>query len=126
MIVSKDMRAYFTTPDGDGNISHSDILAALGWKENTTYHIRHFVRVECEDWTIKSFRFDEEGTLPGWAEENREEIKSLVSKALRRAVRARAEYDKVSGAAWAEYEKVSDAARVKMVSRLSKIKGFVQ
>jgi len=111
MIVSKDMKAYFTTPDSDGDVSHSEILKALGWEDTTNIHLRNFVRVECADWTIKSFRFDEDSTLPGWAEENKDEIVGFVKKALRRAAPARAEYEKVCDAARAEYEKVRAPAR---------------
>jgi hypothetical protein len=106
MIIGKDMAAYFCEPDSDGGVSHSEILRRLGWKENTDARLRAFVRVECSDWSIKTFRFDEGGTLPGWAEENRDEIVGLVKKALRRAAPAWAEYEKVRDAAWAEYEKV--------------------
>jgi hypothetical protein len=110
MIIRKDMKGHFTTPDSDGDMSHSDILSALGWEENTNTHLRNFVRVQCPDWKIKSFEFDEDSTLPAWAEENKDEIIGIVKKALRRATPAWAEYEKVHDAALAEYEKVSDAA----------------
>ena len=93
-------------PDVHGDVSHSEIIAALGWKENINEHLRNFVRVQCADWKISSFEFDEEQTLPGWVEENREEIKSIVKKALLHAAHALAEYEKGCAPAWAEYEKV--------------------
>ena len=137
MIVSKDLKAYFTMPDNGGDISHSEILKALGWKENTNIQLRNFVRVQCADWKISSFEFDEMNTLPGWAEENKEEIKSLVKKALRRAApalaeyekvcdHALAEYEKVCDPAWAEYEKVRDHALARLHDKLSAIGGFVE
>jgi hypothetical protein len=110
MIVSKDMKAYFTMPDESGDMSHSDILRALGWKDNNDPFLRSFVRVQCPDWDIKGFEFDEQGTLPGWAEENRDEIIGLTKKALRKAAPARAEYEKVTAPARAEYEKVTAKA----------------
>ena len=124
MIVSKDGKGYFTMPDNEGDISHSTILAALGWKENTDVNHRNFVRIECSDWTMKSFHFDEESTLPGWVDET--EIKTLVSKTLKKAAPAYAEYEKVCAPARAEYEKVRAPAREKLHERLSKISGFVE
>ena len=145
MIVDKTAAAYFTAPNRDGDISHSDILKALGWKDNTDAHLRHFVRVECADWTMKSFRFDEQDTLPGWVDEA--DIRTLVAKALGKTspawveydkVRAKAwveydkvrapawvECDKVTAKAWAEYDKVRASALKRLVARLSKIKGYV-
>jgi hypothetical protein len=57
-----------------------------------------------------SFRFDEDDTLPGWVEEHRDEIISLVDNTLTAATPAWAEYQKVRYAALAEYEKVCDPA----------------
>ena len=107
-IIGKDLQLYFIEPDQGGDVSHSTILERLGWKENKNIHLRNFVRVECSDWTIKSFRFDEDKTLPGWVD--KEEIIKLVTKTLRRAAPAWAEYKKVTVPAWAEYKKVRDAA----------------
>jgi hypothetical protein len=114
MIITSELKGYFTTPDSDGDVSHSDILSALGWQDNEDQFTRRFVRIECPDWTIVSFRFDEDSTLPGWAEENRDGIISLVDKTMSATAPARAEHEKVRAPARAEYEKV-----------LSKIEGFV-
>jgi hypothetical protein len=110
MIVDKDLNGYFIAPNDDGNMSHSEILSDLGLEDNSDIYVLRFVRVQCPDWKISSFEFDEENTLPGWAEENREKIKSVVRKALRRAASAWAEYDEVRDTAWAEYEGVRDTA----------------
>jgi hypothetical protein len=147
MIVTSELKGYFVEPNNDGDVSHSEILKRLDWKDNDNQFTRRFVRVECWDWTMGSFRFDEDDTLPGWAEEHRDEIISLVDKTLAatvpawaeyRKVRAparaeyekvcdaaRAEYEKVRAAAWAEYEKACDAARAKFTHALSTIHGYV-
>lgn len=83
-IVDKDLNIYFTAPDKYLNVSHTDILNALGWVENRFTFSRNFVRIECPDWTINSFIFDELGTLPQFAEENQDEIKNKVAKILDR------------------------------------------
>ena len=104
MIVDRTGQGYFIEPDLDGDISHSDILKRLGWVENTETVHRNFVRVECRDWTMATFKFDEESTLPGWVDE--EAARNLVSKILDKAAPAWAEYEKVIAPALAEYEKV--------------------
>jgi len=106
LIVSKDLQVYFIEPDYNGNCSHSIILKRLGWKENGNKFLRNFVRVEYPDWTADSFRFDEESTLPGWADENRDDIRAKCESRLSLCAPAWAEYEKVCAPAWAEYEKV--------------------
>jgi len=125
MIVTKDLKAYFCELNMDGDCSHSEILKRLGLKDNRDLFTRNFVRVQCPDWKIKSFEFDEEASLPGWAEENRQEIINLVGKTLKKAYPAYAEYQKVSGPAWAEYQKVCDAALAKFIKKLSVLPGYV-
>ena len=110
MIVSGEIKGYFTMPDSDGDISHSDILRALGWKDNEEQFNRRFVRIECPNWTIDSFRFDERESLPGWAEENTDAIKAMVERALSKAAPAYAEYERVRDAAYAEYKRVTAPA----------------
>jgi uncharacterized membrane protein YqiK len=111
MIVTKDMKAYFSEPDDSGDCSHSEILKRLRINDNTDQFLRNFVRVQCPSWKIKSFEFDEESSLPGWAEENRQEIINLVGKTLKKAYPARAKYKKVRDAANAEYHKVRGTAQ---------------
>ena len=136
MIVTKDLKAYFCELNMDGDCSHSEILKRLGLKDNRDLFTRNFVRVQCPDWKIKSFEFDEEASLPGWAEENRQEIINLVGKTLKKAYPAYAEYKKVRDAAWAEYQKVRDAtwaeyqkvcdaALAKFIKKLSVLPGYV-
>lgn len=159
MIVSKDMRGYFCEPDTHGDVSHSTILNRLGWKDSQDQHLRAFVRVECADWTISSFRFDEPSSLPGWAENGRDEIINIASRTLSKTAPALAEYKKVRGvalakyrkieaaalaeykkvgdsawdeygeakdAAWDEYMKARSAARAELISKLSKVRGYVK
>jgi hypothetical protein len=110
MIITKELKGYFCEPDTYGDCSHSETIKRLGIKENENQFIRNFVRVQCPNWKIGSFEFDEQSTLPGWAEENREEIVSMVGKMLKKAYQALAEYKKVSDTALAEYKKVLDPA----------------
>jgi hypothetical protein len=111
LIVSKDLKVYFVEPNVTGNCSHSDILERLGWNDSDDKFLRNFVRVEYADWKPESFRFDEDNTLPGWAENSRDEIRVKCDSRLSLCAAARAEYEKVCAAAWAEYEKVCAPAR---------------
>jgi hypothetical protein len=106
LIVDKELNVYFMEPDRDGDCSHSDLLERLGWKENTNKFLRNFVRVEFPDWEPLSFRFDENNTLPGWVENNRDEIMDKCNKVLRLCAPALPEYEKVRAPALAEYAKV--------------------
>ena len=109
-IVNNNLDVYFCEPDKEGSISHSEILLRLNWPDNDDAFVRRFVRVECMDWTVASFRFDEDQTLPGWAEQNRVEIINRVELISSKIAQALAEYEKVRAQAWAEYEKVRDQA----------------
>jgi hypothetical protein len=81
-IVDSELNVYFTKPDENLNIHHSIIINALGWRENTDKFIRNFVRIECKNWNINSFTFDEYGTLPAFAEEGEMEIKNKIQNIL--------------------------------------------
>ena len=113
LIVSKELKAYFCEPDRN-DCSHSEILKRLGWKENGNQYLRNFVRVQFPDWTPDLFEFDEEDTLPGWAEEHRAEIATECSRILNLCAPALAEYEKVRDPAWAEF-----------IATISKIDGYV-
>jgi hypothetical protein len=148
LIVDKFFNVYFVEPDGNGNCSHSDILLRLGWRENVNRFLRNFVRVEFSNWTPGSFSFDEDSSLPGWVEENKQGIKDKCVRTLELCAPALAEYKKVRGLAWAEYEKVRGPALAEykkvrgpalaeyekvrgpalaeFVATLSKIKGYVE
>jgi len=106
IIIDKDINLWFSEPDTDGNCSHSIIIERLGWRENEDPHLRSFVRVEFADWTPESFTFDETTTLPGWCENNKQEIQNKCVALLEKCAPAWAEYEKVCDPAWAEYEKV--------------------
>ena len=106
IIIDKDINLWFSEPDTDGNCSHSIIIERLGWRENEDPHLRSFVRVEFADWTPESFTFDETTTLPGWCENNKQEIQNKCVALLEKCAPAWAEYEKVCDQASAEYEKV--------------------
>jgi hypothetical protein len=106
-IVTQDA-VYFCEPDKDGDIGHSEILNRLGWSENADPFIRHFVRVECSNWKLDSFRFDENETLPGWVDE--ESCRERVAMVLARCAPAWAAYDAVQAPALAAYEAARDQA----------------
>jgi len=110
IIIDKDINLWFSEPDTDGNCSHSIIIERLGWRENEDPHLRSFVRVEFADWTPESFTFDETTTLPGWCENNKQEIQNKCVALLEKCAPAWAEYKKVRAQAWAEYKKVRDQA----------------
>ena len=106
IIIDKDINLWFSEPDTDGNCSHSIIIERLGWRENEDPHLRSFVRVEFADWTPESFTFDETTTLPGWCENNKQEIQNKCVALLEKCAPASAEDEKVRAPASAEYEKV--------------------
>jgi hypothetical protein len=110
LIVGRELETYFCEPEISGNCSHTETLKRLGWKENEDVYLRSFVRVQFFDWTSGSFEFDEEKTLPGWAEEHRQEIQDRCTRILELCTPAWAEYVKVRDVAWAEYVKMSDVA----------------
>ena len=122
LIVTRE-REYFIEPDKDGDVSHSEILRRLGWKDNTDPFRRNFVRVEYPNWTAESFRVDEASTLPGWCDE--QDIRTRCDRILAKVAPALAEYEKVSDAARAEYEKVSDAAWAEMRAAFALVPGYV-
>ena len=109
LIVDKNLDVYFVEPDSEGDVSHSEILYRLGWNDSQDTYIRSFVRIEFPDWTPESFQFDEEDTLPGWAEERRVEIKDKCVDLLRSGCEpAWQTYSEVYEAASAEYDKARD------------------
>ena len=110
VIVDRELNVWFSETDNTGDCSHAEILEHLGWKDNGDPFLRHFVRVQFPNWTAASFEFDEEDTLPGWAEEHRQEIQKRCTKVLEKLASALAEYDKLCAPAGAEYVKVRDAA----------------
>ena len=105
-IVSNELNVYFCEPNGGGDVSHSEILRRLGWRDNTDQQLRRFVRVECADWTMDIFAYDERDSLPGWVEEHDDEIRARVGALLDKVAPAWDEYKQVNAQALAEYEKV--------------------
>lgn len=73
-------------------ISHSTILERMGWEENESTYIRFFVRIQVYSYDIEQFEFDEGTTLPGWVENNRQEIKDNTEKVLVRVAKIRDKY----------------------------------
>ena len=146
-LTTKGGKLYFTEPDSSGDCSHATVIERLKIKDNTDIHNRNFVRWQFPDWKEKSFVFDEEDTLPGWAEDTRDEITNKAMTLLGKVkpawaeyekVRqpaldeyekvkrtAWAEYEKVQRSAWAEYEKVRQSARAELIVQLSKYPEYV-
>lgn len=146
-ILTRTGEIFFPTPDLGLDCSHSALLKALGIPDNHSPFNRNFVRWECSDWSAASFEWDENGTLPGWAEELAVEAQDKIAKLCERIapayaeyqkvnapalaeyekvnVPAYAEYQKVRSAAWEEYEKVRDAAREKFLKSYQKLPGYV-
>ena len=121
-IATRDGRILFIEPDENGNVSHSDILRRAGIKENDSSIIRNFVRVEFPDWTEKSFHWDEQNTLPGWADSAVEE---RCKKLLLRISPLYAEYRTTTDQAEAEYHKIMHQAETEFVVKISAITGYL-
>jgi len=154
LIVSKELKLYFQEPDNYGDCCHSDILYALGWKDNEDQFIRPFVRVQFDIWIAANFEFDEDDTLPGWAEEYRDKIRIICIEKLAQCKPAYLEYrdvkdmalekynkkmdgywkvhhvncddyDDYRNTAFAEYCVVADTAKCALVTALAAIDGYV-
>ena len=123
LIVDKNLDAYFIEPDDEGDVSHSDIIYRLGWNDNQDTYIRSFVRIEFPDWTPESFQFDEADTLPGWAEEHRDEIRDKCVKVLEICAPIREQRRQKIEAVEQEFNKVNEPAWTK---RENKINAFIE
>ena len=117
LIVSKEMEYYFCEPEYHDDCSHSLILQRLGWKENKNQHLRKFVRVQFPNWISDSFSFDEEETLPGWVENNRNEIKEHCTELFELCDPILTEYHKICDTALTEYDQVFASARAEYRDR---------
>lgn len=82
MLIDKELNYFFVEPDTMGNVHHSEIFRRLCIKENDKIYNRRFIRIECPHWRT-AFNFDEPNTLPGWAEDKREEIQGIVNKVIK-------------------------------------------
>lgn len=135
-IITRLLQLYWSEPDKDGDCSHSVTIERMGIEDNKDIFLRNFARWQCPDWTIASFEFDEESTLPGWVEENKQEIINKVSLLLAKAFPLWAEYERVRDNAfaeykrvrdntWAEYRRVEQTAMDEMMQSMRKLSGFV-
>lgn len=143
IIVTKD-RAQFIEPTMSGDVSYSWILKRAGIEEYRTPLRRHFVRVQFANWTEDSFLWDEDETLPIWANDEMEErCKKLLLRVApiwnefnKIRVQASDEFNKIyapllpeykegRALASAEYEKVYASALADMVKAFSAIPGYV-
>lgn len=115
---SKSGKVYFTTPDDNGNCSHSDTASRLpkGAKENG------LVPFEIPDWSVKKFNWDT-NFAPEWANAN---AKKICVRKMKEVKPFWAEYKKGRDAARAEYEKVIAPARAEFISHLKQIDGYCQ
>jgi hypothetical protein len=82
---------YWIEDTGSG-VSHSEILRRMGWEENNDVYVRFFVRIEIPGYLPRRFKFDESSTLPGWTENNLDEIKDKALKTLDKVVKVREEW----------------------------------
>ncbi len=116
IIATKDGQ-LFIEPDKLGDVSHNEILKRAGIEENTSLQ-RDFVKVQFPDWTENSFRWNEDETLPIWADEEMEE---RCKKLLLRVAPIWDEYNKVCGLAEVEYNKIyaQAVAEYKEVKKMS-------
>jgi hypothetical protein len=94
VLVGQGLSLFWIEENESGKISHSDIINRLGWNENADPFVRHFVRVEVPGWKMENFRYDECCTLPGWAENNGQEIEDAVRKILEKIIVVKTEHDK--------------------------------
>jgi hypothetical protein len=97
-LVGQDRSVYWTDEDiGSYNVVHEKTLERLGWsdRENVSEFVRFFVRVECPEWDIKRFRYDEAYSLPGWARGSDEEIRTLVGKLLEKINRVHVQFEQI-------------------------------
>ena len=132
-IATRDGRILFIEPDENGNVSHSDILCRAGIKENDSAIIRNFVRVEFPDWTENSFHWDEQNTLPGWADSTVEErckklllrLSPLYTEYHKITDQVLAEYHKITDQVLAEYRKITDPAEAEFVAKVATITGYL-
>jgi len=64
--------------------SHSAIANAAGLKDKTTGTRRKYLKVECRDLTLNSFRIDESDDLPTWYEERQSELRAALEGILKK------------------------------------------
>jgi hypothetical protein len=76
IIVTKNLDLLWSNPDAFGDCSHSRILHLGGMSDNDNEFLRNFVRIEFPTWWSESYTVDEIESLPGWYEENQDEIKA--------------------------------------------------
>lgn len=82
-IIDVDFSIKWSAPEFNSlDASHSPIFSYGGVVENSDAFVRRFVRFEFPKWTEDSFKFDEVGTLPGWVEENKQEIIDRATKVM--------------------------------------------
>lgn len=105
-IATHDGRLLFTEQD-----SHSEIITRANLRDDKLY-TRHFVRLEIVP-PFASVRVDEDGTLPAWYEENREDVEARALKLARRV-----------GGLREAYEATIRQAREAYEAALSKIEGY--
>jgi hypothetical protein len=82
ILIQQNLTGFWIEGDENDSISHSSILERLGWNENRNPIVRYFARVQVPYYEMENFEFDEGSTLPGWAENNVEEIKEVTRKIL--------------------------------------------
>jgi len=114
-VATRDGRILFTEQN-----HHSEIIMRANLRD-TDLHLRHFVRLECVP-PFDSVTVDEQGTLPGWFENERASIEARVIELAKRVASAweqyeaverpaREQYQAVELSAWEQYKAVERPAR---------------
>ncbi len=85
-IVTANGDFFFSEPDYHGNCSHSRTLDRKRWEDTSTLFWRPFVRVQFSTWAGHSFMFDEDDTLPLWAANARDEIRTKTQRVMERVL----------------------------------------
>ena len=84
LILGQSLKPHWIEEESDGSVYHQNILARMGWDDNDNVYMRRFLRIEVSKWDMANFHYDETCTLPGWVENNDEEIKDIVYKLIER------------------------------------------
>ena len=107
IVCSRELNLYFTHFENMDvhNCSHAEILWELGWQDTEVFN-RRFIRIEFPNWKANSFNADEYQTLPGWAENNLEEIKNKSIKLLEKILPFYEEFKLKNGKILDKYNEV--------------------
>jgi Txe/YoeB family toxin of Txe-Axe toxin-antitoxin module len=104
ILIGQGLSCFWIEPDITGDsISHSSILERLEWNDSENRELRRFVRVQVPSWNIENFEFDEDNSIPGWAENNIQEIKEAVEKILDKIFPIKEKFEEMYGIMMDDY-----------------------